>query len=200
MRGKEVQPFPSQYSPFLHFFICQPSNDSLPSPSFPFPIYSTFLFTFPFPFCSSLYSSFPLHLPLSLPSFLFPYHPSPFPTILPRTYFSSSLPNHFPPFPLPTFPPYQPFPFFRCYPSPFPFISPLPFSPFFFPPFFSLFLPFSLPFALPFFLPFPSSWVFDFFPPRIIYTPVYLLNSDYLKDLINLNNIETFIKELKLSN
>ena len=40
-RGKKLQPFPSLYSHFLHFFIYQPSIDSLYSPSMHSPFQST---------------------------------------------------------------------------------------------------------------------------------------------------------------
>ena len=40
-RGKKLQPFPSLYSHFLHFFIYQPSIDSLPSSSMSSPFQST---------------------------------------------------------------------------------------------------------------------------------------------------------------
>ena len=164
-RGKELQPFPSLYSPFLHFFICQPSIDSLPSTSLRSPSLSTLPSSYlplllPFPA-----STVVPYIPLSLSIFPFPYQPSPsllflLPTCL-LPYLSTSLPSPFLPFPLP-----HPSPFFRCYPSPFPllfsspfpFISLLPLSSFLFPfHSFPLFLTLSRPLSLPFFLPFPSS-------------------------------------------
>ena len=166
--------------------------------TFPFPIYPIFFlpplllpFQLSLPQCSIFIfpfqpSSFPFNLPLSIPTFHVPTFPLP--------YISLSLPISFPTYllhylsiSLPTFPPSSPFPFFRCYSSPFlllfsspfPFIFPTlftPFSFFFSFPFFfllfslfSFFFSLSLPFFLLSFLPFPSSWVFD---KGILYTPV----------------------------
>ena len=83
-------------SPFLHFFICQPFIDSLPSTSLRSPSLSTlpsFYLSLLLPclFCSSLYPSFPTnltcpyfssYLPIHIPSFLLP-HPSLFSVTLP---------------------------------------------------------------------------------------------------------------------
>ena len=91
-RGKELQPSPSLYSPFLHFFICQPSIDSLPSPFLCSPSISTLPSSYLpllLSFLSSLYSSFPLNLSPSISTF-------PFPPNLSLPYFLSSLPISFP--------------------------------------------------------------------------------------------------------
>ena len=100
-RGKELQPFPSLYSPFLQFFICQPSIGSLPSLSLPSPSLSTSPFSFlplllPFPVPSVV-----PYIPHSLSTFPFPSQSSPFSPNLPRPYFSSSLPISFPTYLLP---------------------------------------------------------------------------------------------------
>ena len=78
---KSSRPSLSLFSPFLHFFICQPSRSILylPLPCVPL----SYLPYLPRPFRSSLYSSFPLNLLLSA-------QPSP------------SLPIHFILFPLPS--------------------------------------------------------------------------------------------------
>ena len=151
-RGKELQPFPSLYSPFLHFFICQPSIDSLPSPSLTTlpSSYLPLLLPFPVPFV----------VPLSLSTFLLPFQPSlslptfPFPTF-PLPYQSPSLLISFPAYPLlylslpsppPTFPPSPSFSLFRSYPFLYFFLplflsfSPSLFSNSLISPFFPLFL------------------------------------------------------------
>ena len=188
---------------FHRFFFCFSTFlfPSLPSFSLPY---------LPCPFCSSLTpivvflsqpSSFPRHLPLSLPTFPFPTFP--FPTS-PLPYLSSFLPTYLIPYlstslssyPLPSLPfpllyPSPPIPFFCRYPSPLLSFFPVFLFSFSFPSPFPTFFPFSFlsPFPYPF--PFPSSWVFDFFPsPRggggeEIYTTLFY----YLKPL----NLHPFI-------
>ena len=96
---------------------------------------------------TSLSANLPLILYLTLSTFLVP---------------TFSLPNltHSLPISFPTFSPSQPFPFFHCYPSPFPLFSssqfPSIFPLFSFPFSFPFSLPFSFPFFLPVFTPFPS--------------------------------------------
>ena len=122
---KELRPFPFLYSPFLHFFICQPSIAFLYLhlscaclPYLPLSLYMFLFFLSIFPY--------PSQPSLSL-LYLFPKYPI--------SYLSTY------PFPLSTFP----FPFFSSYPFPllffshFPFIFPL-FLFFFLSPFHSLFL------------------------------------------------------------
>lgn len=142
-------------SPFLHFIICQPFIDSLPSTSLRSPSLSTlpsFYLSLLLPclFCSSLYPSFPTNLTCP--------------------YFSSYLPIHIPSFLLP-----HPSLFF-CYPSPFPllFSSPFPFiSPLFLSPFYSLFISLFLPLSLllggreEFYKPLKTilTWILNSLPP-----------------------------------
>ena len=147
VRNVELQPFPSLYSHFLPFFICQPFIDSLPSPSLTTLPHTVFLpspsislpFPYHFPSVVTYIPLFPLNLPHSLSIFPFPFQSFlsllPFPVTL-RLLFS----------------------------SPFPFFFPLPF-----PPFSSLFsFPFSLSFSFPFSLSFsflfslPFSFSFPF--------------------------------------
>ena len=82
-----IFPLPSLlYLPTFHWF------STFPFPAFPFPIYPTFL-NFPFYF-PSLYSSFPLNLPLSLSTFPFPSQSSPFPLNLPLSLSTFPFPSH----------------------------------------------------------------------------------------------------------
>ena len=143
LRSPSLSTLPSSFLPLLLSF------------RFYFPSPSTSL---PCPFRSSLYSSFPLNLPLSLSIFSFLSQPSPSLLFLFPTFLRPPLP---PPYlsPFPTIPFFQQIPFLY-------FFLPLFlsfFPPFFFPLFFSLFLLLFLFLPLPFFLPFPSYWVFDFF-------------------------------------
>ena len=137
-RGEELQPFPSQYSPFFHLFICQPSINYRPSPSLP-SSYLLFLLHFPA-------TSVVPYIPLSLSIFPFPSLSSP--PNLPRPYLSISLPSPF--LTLPFFPrlPFS-FIFFFSFSLHFP----VPFYPHFFPLSFSFF-PFPSP-ALGYKIPFP---------------------------------------------
>ena len=126
-RGEELQPFPSQYSPFFHLFICQPSINYRPSPSLSTLPSSYLLFLLHFPATSVV-----PYIPLSLSIFPFPSLSSP--PNLPRPYLSISLPS-----------PFLTLPFFRGYPFPLFFLLLF----FTFPPY--LFTPISFPFLFPFF-------------------------------------------------
>ena len=173
-RGKELQPFPSLYSPFLHFFIFQPSIDSLPSTYLCSPSLTTLPSSYlPCPFRSS-------YIPPSVSTFPFPSFPY-FSSSLP-IYFSSyllpylslSLPIYFASFPLSTFSafPILPFSLFSAVTL---FLSFYPSLFHFTPPFFPLFLsPFLFTFRSPFPSLFPSLpllWVLDFLL-WILHTPV----------------------------
>ena len=82
-RGKELHPFPSLYSTFLHFFIYQPSIDSLSTlPSF----YNLLLLPFPVP------SVVPYNS-LSLPTFPVPTFPLPY--LSPSLFSTVTLPLFF---------------------------------------------------------------------------------------------------------
>ena len=94
-RGKELHPFPSLYSPFLHFFICQPSIDSLPSPSLRSPSLSTLPSSYLSLPHSFIVPSVVPYIPHSLSTFPFPSQSSPFPPNLHRPYSSSFLPIYF---------------------------------------------------------------------------------------------------------
>ena len=141
-RGEELQPFPSQYSPFFHLFICQPSINYRPSPSLSTLPSSYLLFLLHFPAPSVV-----PYIPLSLSIYLIPSQPSHFPLYLPL-----------PTFPVPTYP-------FPSLPpsSLFPFSAVTLFLYFFFS--FSLHFPrtFLPPFLSPFFflfsVSFPCSWI-----------------------------------------
>ena len=143
-RGEELQPFPSQYSPFFHLFICQPSINYRPSPSLSTLPSSYLLFLLHFPATSVV-----PYIPLSLSIYLIPSQPSHFPLYLPL-----------PTFPVPTFPLSY---LSLSLPSPFltlPFFPRLPFSFIFF---FSFSLHFPVPFYPHFFFlfsgTFPCSWI-----------------------------------------
>ena len=186
-RGKELQPFPFLYSPFLHFFICQPSIDSLPSLSlylllpapFVVPYIPVSLSTFPFP---TQPSSFPLNLPLSNSTFPFPTKPSPFLLNLPLSNSTFLFPSQPSPFQLylPLSNSIFPFPTFLVPTFPLSYLSlslpiSFPTSPLFslptFPP--SLFSAVTLPlfFLLPFFLSFPPPLFPLFLSPFLFPSP-----------------------------
>ena len=156
-RGKELQPFPSLYSPFLHFFICQPSIDSLPYPypypAFPFPIYAAFLLRSP---STSLPCPFRIvpNIPLSLSTFLNPFPAYPHPSLPPSYLSHSSL-----------------------------FIAvTLPIFLYFYLPLFLLFSPFYFPFFFYLFLPFPSPKE----GKRILYTPNDFIRFETSKNFLSL--------------
>ena len=181
-RGKELQPFPSLYSPFLPFLICQPSIDSLPS----LPLRSPSLSTLP--------SSYvPLLLPFPVPSvqfpiFLFPFQPSSIPWNLPLSiptfpvptfslpYLSLSQPISFPAYPHPSLPPS-----YLSHYSLFIAVT-LPIFLYFYLPLFLSFSPFYFPFFFYLFLPFPSPKE----GKRILYTPNGFIRFETSKNFLSL--------------
>ena len=211
---RQLQPFPSLYSPFLHFFICQPFIDSLPSPSLRSPSlttlpssYLTLLLPFTVPsVVPSQPSSFPINLPLSLSTFLFPSQPSSFPINLPlslSTFLFPSQPSSLRlnlPLSHSTF-------LLPSQPSPFPPNLPLPY---FFLPYLSLSLPIFFPtYLLPYLstslpslslLPNPplfplflhiSPFFFFFFP--LFFSLPFFLESNSIDNFINIQIEKTNI-------
>ena len=134
--GQELHALPFPLFPFSSLVYLPTFHQSLPSPLLRFPSLTTLpspSTSLPCPFRSSLYSSVPLNLPLSLSTFLFPFQHSSFPLNLPLSLSTflfpsqpSSLPLNLPPS-ISTFPfPSKPYPsllfLFPTYI--FPFLSP----------------------------------------------------------------------------